>query len=1009
MAGNKDFIEIIREIRGSAAPGQPITNGIWYELTIADKNGNPGIYGDILAKYGVVTESAGTFDQAVAILENLNVEVTTLPAGSQATSALVNGVWQIGIPRGTAGIDGEDGSTPVVTMSYVAGDLKYVVTVNGTQITNTALVDLDGLVDTRVNANVDVQTTIAAKQDVLDSVAEAQGIADGLDANAAAKIVQLTDHTTTKIAELSAASDLEKVEITTHADTKVAEYNANAVTKTHQYNNNHEAKVEEYNTNDTIKLAQYNANHIERLENLDEKYATRIIDMLNTNKILGMVDRFAAKVPTQYATFIDTALGSYIYYLNGTILTETTDYTVINSTTIQMVNAIAYGDVVTQVDSKYIGDYLTFEGVILEERIGQPDGVAGLDSAGKVPAAQLPSYVDDVIEVATYAELPTIGELEKIYVVVEDETSNGDTSSYRWTGSVYAMVSNTLNAADIKALYESNPDVNAFTNAAKAFLDVTTTLQTTAQTLPTAINELGVRIGSIEDNTTLAEYGITDAYTKTEVQETLPAVGFDTTNTTPPTRIGQMRWNQDEGTVDLALPNGVTLQLGQENNRLVRNGTANEIPNMTVCMFAGTVGNSGRILVAPFDGLPEHTNYVYGVATQSIASGEDGYITIEGKVRNVDTTGASVGEVWEDEDMLYAKPNDAGTLTKVEPAANELKMVVASVIKAHTNGTLEVRVLPFNENAYEPKNANIQAHIIDTNNPHSVTAAQVGLSNVDNTSDASKPLSDAAIAALALKLSIATSALCTQVSITDDPNNATQEYILTKHANCPDANVSYWYIHTIFYTAQTNGAPRSQMAYAYTGSNALYNRHYISGAWSAWTRVDSVVVDATSSVKGVDYKGLYTEFTVVDNPTTSINFSGLDINTHKSYRVEIDNVSNGASYIALFVNGDNTQTNYYTQQIFVTSATVVGININASRFGYQAAEDNLATVSATIHKGANGLVTFESLCSCDRNESACSFGRKTGTVTNVTQLTFTHTLTNGFGVGSKIRIYRGDV
>ena len=109
MAGNKDFIEILRSIRGSAAPGQPVTDGIWHELTIADKNGNPGVYGDILAKYGIVTESAGTFDQAVAILENLNVEVTTLPAGSAATSALVNGVWQIGIPRGVDGVNGKNG------------------------------------------------------------------------------------------------------------------------------------------------------------------------------------------------------------------------------------------------------------------------------------------------------------------------------------------------------------------------------------------------------------------------------------------------------------------------------------------------------------------------------------------------------------------------------------------------------------------------------------------------------------------------------------------------------------------------------------------------------------------------------------------------------------------------------------------------------------------------------------------------------------------------------------
>lgn len=198
--------------------------------------------------------------------------------------------------------------------------------------------------------------------------------------------------------------------------------------------------------------------------------------------------------------------------------------------------------------------------------------------------------------------------------------------------------------------------------------------------------------------TTVAEYGITDAYTKTEVQETLPAVGLDTTNTVAPTRPGQIKWNQNEGTADLVLNNGVTLQVGQENTRLVRNGTLDVIPNMTVCMFDGTLGSSGRIKVAPFTGLFDQAHYIYGIATQSINAGEDGYITIDGKVRNVNTTGAAVGETWLDGDILYVKPNNAGHLTKVVPADDELKMPIASVIHAHVNGTLEVRVLALNEN-----------------------------------------------------------------------------------------------------------------------------------------------------------------------------------------------------------------------------------------------------------------------------------------------------------------------
>ena len=132
MAGQADFINILREIRGNSKPGQPLKDGIWYELTQADKNGNAGIYGDILAKYGVVVENSPTLEQAVAILENLNVEVKELPYGDPATSQLVNGVWQIGIPAGKAGEDGADGLTGIPELIYdeITGELKFEVSYN---------------------------------------------------------------------------------------------------------------------------------------------------------------------------------------------------------------------------------------------------------------------------------------------------------------------------------------------------------------------------------------------------------------------------------------------------------------------------------------------------------------------------------------------------------------------------------------------------------------------------------------------------------------------------------------------------------------------------------------------------------------------------------------------------------------------------------------------------------------------------------------------------------------
>ena len=72
---------------------------------------------------------------------------------------------------------------------------------------------------------------------------------------------------------------------------------------------------------------------------------------------------------------------------------------------------------------------------INKDEIGALNGVAPLDGTGRVPAANLPSYVDDIIEVADYASLPVTGETGKIYVTIDDNLQ------FRWTGSTYVNIS----------------------------------------------------------------------------------------------------------------------------------------------------------------------------------------------------------------------------------------------------------------------------------------------------------------------------------------------------------------------------------------------------------------------------------------------------------------------------------------------------------------------------------------------------------------------------------------
>lgn len=148
---------------------------------------------------------------------------------------------------------------------------------------------------------------------------------------------------------------------------------------------------------------------------------------------------------------------------------------------------------------------------------------------------------------------------------------------------------------------------------------------------------------------------------------------------------GTLSWNVDEATVNLQ-SGGVTYQLGQEIAPLGRNTTGVTITNGTPVRFAGTLGASGRILIAPSiaDGtIP--SSYILGVATEDILNGEDGHITWFGKVRRIDTTGTPYGEVWADGDLLYVSPSTAGYLTNVKPQAPNLQIFMGTVINAHGN------------------------------------------------------------------------------------------------------------------------------------------------------------------------------------------------------------------------------------------------------------------------------------------------------------------------------------
>ena len=177
---------------------------------------------------------------------------------------------------------------------------------------------------------------------------------------------------------------------------------------------------------------------------------------------------------------------------------------------------------------------------------------------------------------------------------------------------------------------------------------------------------------------------------------------FDNTPTNIPTAAGSLYYNDTDGTLDLKLKGGnVTLQIGQEQVVRVVNKTATNInlleANYQAVRVTGAQGQRLKVDLAQAttDALSAET---IGLVTETINNNQEGFVTISGLVRNINTTGSLQGETWADGDILYLSPTTAGNVTKVKPTGGNHLIVIGYVIHSHaTQGTIFVKV----DNGYE--------------------------------------------------------------------------------------------------------------------------------------------------------------------------------------------------------------------------------------------------------------------------------------------------------------------
>ena len=142
---------------------------------------------------------------------------------------------------------------------------------------------------------------------------------------------------------------------------------------------------------------------------------------------------------------------------------------------------------------------------------------------------------------------------------------------------------------------------------------------------------------------------------------------------------GRMYWNNNDGTVNIGMPGsgGVNLQVGQELFLRARNTTGSTVTNGQVVYINGSSGNRPTIALADAS-TAATSDGVIGLATEDITNNQNGYVTVFGLVRDIDTS------AFDDGDVLYLSET-AGALTNVEPVSPAHAVRVGECVNSHAS------------------------------------------------------------------------------------------------------------------------------------------------------------------------------------------------------------------------------------------------------------------------------------------------------------------------------------
>lgn len=408
---------------------------------------------------------------------------------------------------------------------------------------------------------------------------------------------------------------------------------------------------------------------------------------------------------------------------------------------------------------------------------GKANGLASLGSDGKVPAEQLPSYVDDVIDVyATYDvsatnevsniklytdadhTTPVVGEAGKSY---NDITTDHPGYQFRWSGTAFVqIVSGGLIIGEITGTaYDGG--------RGRALKHLVDSLPSTIMTGNTSVSESSDKVEILLDSKNKTTNDTTgDWEYRVNVTHILRLKAATTTKAGVMTAVDRVK-------LDTTLPN----QISDE-------AAAREAGDEAIQEVLGSLPND---LVS---GLNQaSTDKVINISIIRKTKNDSGQYESLGntsiQLLNASSTKAGVMSA-ADKVALDALPGQISDEATARDAADTtLQNNITKEVNDRKGEIVRVEGLISDEEAARTEadteiNTKVDLHIANKSNPHGVTKAQVGLGNVNNTSDADKPVSTAQATAIADAKAAGTNAqtnLNTHIQNVSNPHNVTRDQL----------------------------------------------------------------------------------------------------------------------------------------------------------------------------------------------------------------------------------------